>query len=170
MGSSDGPATRRESSRNVQSQYASKPGFTTTANGKRQRVSTSAEPDDGAANGPNTPATTNSGGTPNKPTRGDSSGSEGIGAAPANKKQRAAWSSEAIALGYEAGTIKNSAYVLLAQSGAAGMTVAAIVDAATKQGYVTSHRFIRRRRRRATRRDVGQCLVASLCRVVPPAP
>lgn len=168
MGSSDGPATRRESSRNVQSQYASKPGFAATANGKRQRVSTSAEPDDGAANGPNTPATTNSGGTPNKPTRGDSSGSEGVGAAPANKKQRAAWSSEAIALGYEAGTIKNSAYVLLAQSGAAGMTVAAIVDAATKQGYVTSHRFIPRRRRRATRRDDG-CLVVSLSSCSPRA-
>ena len=81
MGSSDGPATRRES-RNVQSQYASKPGFAAVANGKRQRVSTSAEPDDGVANGPNTPATTNSGGTPNKPTRGDSSGSEGAAPAP----------------------------------------------------------------------------------------
>ena len=170
MGSSDGPATRRESSRNVQSQYASKPGFAANANGKRQRVSTSAEPDDGAANGPNTPATTNSGGTPNKPTRGDSSGSEGIGAAPANKKQRAAWSSEAIALGYEAGTIKNSAYVLLAQSGAAGMTVAAIVDAATKQGYVTSHRFIRRRRRCATRRDIINVLSRLSVELFPPRP
>ena len=54
--------------------------------------------------------------------------------APANKKQRAAWSAEAIVLGYETGTIKNSAYVLLAQSGVQGMTVATIVDAATKQG------------------------------------
>ena len=90
---------------------------------------------------PGTPATTNSGGTPGlkgaKP--GDSSGSEGTQAGAngaANKKRRMAWSAEAIALGYEAGTIKNSAYVLLAQSGVAGMTVAAIVDAATKQGYV----------------------------------
>ena len=50
------------------------------------------------------------------------------------RSARAAWSAEAAALGYEAGTIKNSAYVLLAASGAGGMTVAAIVDAATKQG------------------------------------
>jgi hypothetical protein len=90
---------------------------------------------------PTTPATTNSGGTPGlkgaKP--GDSSGSEGTLAGAngaANKKRRVAWSAEATALGYEAGTIKNSAYVLLAQSGVAGMTVAAIVDAATKQGCV----------------------------------
>jgi hypothetical protein len=92
----------------------------------------------GVPNGPTTPATTNSGGTPAKATRGDSSGSEGGGhlPAPANKKQRAAWSAEAIALGYETGTIKNSAFVLLAESGATGMTVAAIVEAATKQGCV----------------------------------
>ena len=51
-----------------------------------------------------------------------------------DKQARALWCAEATALGYEAGTIKNSAYVLLAASGATGMTVAAIVDAATKQG------------------------------------
>ena len=53
---------------------------------------------------------------------------------PATTPPPARWSAEAAALGYEAGTIKNSAYVLLAASGASGMTVAAIVDAATKQG------------------------------------
>ena len=81
---------------------------------------------------------------------GDSSGSEGTlvgtnvpvgkqsetNAVAATKKRRVGWNQEATALGYEAGTIKNSAFVLLAQSGTAGMTVAAIVDAATKQGYV----------------------------------
>ena len=150
MAAADGPATRRESARNVASQYASagKPGSGAWQPGqhpgKRQRVTSekggsggeTSEDGTGVPNGPTTPATTNSGGTPAKATRGDSSGSEGGGhlPAPANKKQRAAWSAEAIALGYETGTIKNSAYVLLAQSGVQGMTVATIVDAATKQG------------------------------------
>jgi len=88
--------------------------------------------------GPNTPATTNSGGTPAKLARpGDSSGSEG-GVNNAlhgvDKKARALWCAEATALGYDAGTIKSSAYVLLAASRATGMTVDAIVDAVTKQG------------------------------------
>lgn len=99
-----------------------------TTLGKRQRASEKSECEDGAATpGPNTPATTNSGGTPAKVV-------DAAGGLEANKKQRAAWSAEAVALGYEAGTIKNSAYLLLAASGATGMTVAAIVDAATKQG------------------------------------
>ena len=115
------------------------------ATNKRRRVDDDENNATAAANAPpgapTTPATTNSGGTPGlkgaKP--GDSSGSEGTLAGAngaANKKRRMAWSAEATALGYEAGTIKNSAYVLLAQSGVAGMTVAAIVEAATKQGYV----------------------------------
>ena len=115
------------------------------ATNKRRRVDDDENNATAGANAPpgapTTPATTNSGGTPGlkgaKP--GDSSGSEGTQAGAngaANKKRRMAWSAEAIALGYEVGTIKNSAYVLLAQSGVAGMTVAAIVDAATKQGYV----------------------------------
>ena len=117
------------------------------ATNKRRRVDDDENNATAAANAPpgapTTPATTNSGGTPGlkgaKP--GDSSGSEGTLAGAngaANKKRRMAWSAEATALGYEAGTIKNSAYVLLAQSGVAGMTVAAIVEAATKQGYVGS--------------------------------
>jgi len=59
----------------------------------------------------------------------DASGGE----APA-KKQRATWSAEAVALGYETGTIKHAAYVLLAASGTSGMTVASIVESAQKQG------------------------------------
>jgi hypothetical protein len=121
------------------------------ATNKRRRVDDDENNATAAANGPpgapTTPATTNSGGTPglkgSKP--GDSSGSEegtlngekrNDGSGAANKKRKLAWSAEAMALGYETGTIKNSAYVLLAQSGATGMTVAAIVDAATKRGYV----------------------------------
>ena len=112
------------------------------ATNKRRRVDDDENNATAAANAPpgapTTPATTNSGGTPGlkgaKP--GDSSGSEGTLAGAngaANKKRRMAWSAEATALGYEAGTIKNSAYVLLAQSGVAGMTVAAIVEAARPQ-------------------------------------
>ena len=114
------------------------------ATNKRRRVDDDENNATAAANAPpgapTTPATTNSGGTPGlkgaKP--GDSSGSEGTlaGATGAANKRRMAWSAERLRSGYEAGTIKNSAYVLLAQSGVAGMTVAAIVEAATKQGYV----------------------------------
>ena len=158
MANSDVPAPRH-SSRNVNSAYASNnmknhkgvaPGGDAWVNNppatKRQRTDSKHDTEDGTHTpGPNTPATTNSGGTPAKLARpggdskGDSEGgSDGAAANPAlrgvDKKARAAWSAEAAALGYEAGTIKNSAYVLLAASGASGMTVAAIVDAATKQG------------------------------------
>ena len=44
--------------------------------------------------------------------------------------------SEAVQLGYTAGTIENAAYALLSERGAAGMTVDAIVAAAPKRGYV----------------------------------
>lgn len=101
--------------------------------GKRQRISEKSDVDDGASTpGPNTPATTNSGGGVEIAVGGGGGGG-GVGS-EGNNKLRAAWSQEAVALGYETGTIKNSAYVLLAASGAKGMTVAAIVDAATKQG------------------------------------
>ena len=128
------------------------------ATNKRRRVdddeNATAAASDGTMVPPTTPATTTSagGGTPGgvKVKPGDSSGSEGTlvgtnvpvgkqsetNAVAATKKRRVGWNQEATALGYEAGTIKNSAFVLLAQSGTAGMTVAAIVDAATKQGYV----------------------------------
>ena len=150
MANSDVPAPRH-SSRNVNSAYASNnmknhkgaalgDAWVNPPGTKRQRTDSKHDTEDGTHTpGPNTPATTNSGGTPAKLARpGDSSGSEGGQNNPAlrgvDKKARAAWSAEAAALGYEAGTIKNSAYVLLAASGASGMTVAAIVDAATKQG------------------------------------
>jgi len=84
--------------------------------------------------GPNTPATTDDGGTPLKPSTAQAEASAGSGEPPA-KKQRSTWSQEAVALGYETGTIKNSSYVLLAASGLAGMTVAAIVEAATRQRH-----------------------------------
>lgn len=42
------------------------------------------------------------------------------------------WSGDAVALGYEVGTIKYSAYVLLAESGTRGMTVASIVGTAQR--------------------------------------
>lgn len=42
------------------------------------------------------------------------------------------WSADAVALGYEIGTIKHSAYVLLAESGTQGMTVASIVGTAQR--------------------------------------
>ena len=101
-----------------------------TVLGKRGRSSEKSDGEDGTATpGPNTPATTNSGG-------GLENTAIGGGGGGGDKKHRAAWSQEAVALGYEAGTIKNSAYLLLAESGAKGMTVAAIVDAATKQGCV----------------------------------
>ena len=118
------------------------------ATNKRRRVEDESENNatQGAMVPPTTPASTG-GETLLKVKPGDSSGSEGtlVGAAMGkqsdaanaqNKKRRLGWNAEANALGYEAGTIKNSAYVLLAQSGTTGMTVAAIVDAATKQGYV----------------------------------
>ena len=156
MANSDAPAPRH-SSRNVNSAYASNnmktkgsdhkggaaPGGDAWVNppgAKRARTDAKPDPEDGThtPGGPNTPATTNSGGTPAKLARpGDSSGSEGgvnNALRGVDKKARALWCAEATALGYEAGTIKNSAYVLLAASGATGMTVAAIVDAATKQG------------------------------------
>ena len=156
MANSDAPAPRH-SSRNVNSAYASNnmktkgsdhkggaaPGGDAWVNppgAKRARTDAKQDPEDGThtPGGPNTPATTNSGGPPAKLARpGDSSGSEGgvnNALRGVDKKARALWCAEATALGYEAGTIKNSAYVLLAASGATGMTVAAIVDAATKQG------------------------------------
>lgn len=125
------------SGRNVHSAYMVKAGgdahvkpanWNATALGKRQRSDKSDSEDGTTTPGPNTPATTNSGGTPAKLEKA------GGGAGADVKQQRAAWSSEAVALGYEAGTIKNSAYLLLAASGSTGMTVAAIVEAATKQG------------------------------------
>ena len=127
---------------------AGKPGANWTASvlGKRQRTSEKSsdggEDGGGAATpGPNTPATTGEdgaaamagGGAVGAASEGGVGGGGGGGGGDL-KKQRAAWSQEAVTLGYEAGTIKNSAYLLLAASGAKGMTVAAIVDAATKQG------------------------------------
>lgn len=55
---------------------------------------------------------------------------------PTNKRARtiSSCSSEALALGYELGTIKHAAYVLLTRAGDAGLTVSAIVDHATKEG------------------------------------
>jgi hypothetical protein len=146
------PSVGREarSGRNVQSAYMVKPSTSggdaapkpanwnaTNPNpNKRQR---SSDPEDGTATpGPNTPATTTSGGTPIKPTAAAAATATATGAgsepSAAAAKKRAIWSGEAVALGYETGTIKHSAYVLLALSGVTGMTVAAIVEAATKQG------------------------------------
>ena len=115
------------------------------ATNKRRRVEDESENNatQGAMVPPTTPASTG-GETPLKVKPGDSSGSEGtlVGATMGkqsdaqNKKRRLGWNAEANALGYEAGTIRISADVSLAQSGTTGMTVAAIVDAATKQGYV----------------------------------
>ena len=48
------------------------------------------------------------------------------------KRAKKNWSADAVALGYEVGTIKHSAYVLLAESGTAGMTVASIVGTAQR--------------------------------------
>ena len=137
------------SGRNVQSAYmvkastsgakdhGDKPANWNASNPNPNKRQRSSDPEDGTVTpGPNTPAITTSGGTPTKPTAagaGAAAGSEAAAAA-ARKQQRATWSSEAVALGYETGTIKNSAYVLLALSGLTGMTVAAIVEAATKQG------------------------------------
>ena len=96
MANSDAPAPRH-SSRNVNSAYASNnmktkgsdhkggavPGGDAWVNppgAKRARTDAKADPEDGThtPGGPNTPATTNSGGTPAKLARpGDSSWSEG---------------------------------------------------------------------------------------------
>jgi len=58
-----------------------------------------------------------------------------------NKKPRVGTSmgkqSEAVQLGYTAGTIENAAYALLSERGAAGMTVDAIVAAAPKRRLYT---------------------------------
>jgi hypothetical protein len=48
------------------------------------------------------------------------------------KRAKKNWSSAAVELGYEVGTIKHSAYVLLAESGPTGMTVASIVGTAQR--------------------------------------
>ena len=48
------------------------------------------------------------------------------------KRAKKNWSGDAVALGYEVGTIKHSAYVLLAESGTRGMTVASIVGTAQR--------------------------------------
>ena len=48
------------------------------------------------------------------------------------KRAKKNWSADAVALGYEIGTIKHSAYVLLAESGTRGMTVASIVGTAQR--------------------------------------
>ena len=48
------------------------------------------------------------------------------------KRAKKNWSGDAVALGYEVGTIKYSAYVLLAESGTRGMTVASIVGTAQR--------------------------------------
>jgi len=155
---SGGRESATRSGRNVQSAYLAKAGagaaagdvavgarptnWNASAPGKRQRTSGSDKNDaeDGSVTptpGPHTPAITTGGGTPPKLSRGQDGG-DGEGA----KKHRGAWSQEAVGLGYESGTIKNSAYVLLAASGPKGMTVAAIVDAATKQGCVTGACFM----------------------------
>ena len=47
-------------------------------------------------------------------------------------KSAATASSEAAALGYELGTIKHAAYILLSRAGSAGLTVSYIVELATK--------------------------------------
>ena len=162
----DGHTTR--SGRNTQSAYAAPAGMKTgsapqgtsksdavamaqpadwnpaaAAGHKRRRVDSDGE-DGTITPGPNTPATTNSGGTPSKPMKaehGDAATATagGGGGGGDKKKKRAAFTAEAASLGYETGTIKNSAFVLLAESGATGMTVAAIVEAATKQGCVRFH-------------------------------
>jgi len=48
------------------------------------------------------------------------------------KRAKKNWTADAVALGYEVGTIKYSAYVLLAENGARGMTVASIVGTAQR--------------------------------------
>ena len=48
------------------------------------------------------------------------------------KRAKKNWSADAVALGYEVGTIKHSAYVLLAENGTRGMTVASIVGTAQR--------------------------------------
>jgi hypothetical protein len=55
---------------------------------------------------------------------------------PTNKRTRtlSSCASEAVALGYEHGTIKHAAYVLLTRAGDAGLTVSAIVEHATREG------------------------------------
>lgn len=55
---------------------------------------------------------------------------------PTNKRSRtlSSCSSEAVALGYEHGTIKHAAYVLLTRAGDAGLTVSSIVECATREG------------------------------------
>jgi len=149
----------RASGRNVQSAYMVKPSTANndsvaTKEGKEEKPANwnatapvprkkggekSGDAEDGASTpGPNTPATTSTGGTPAKrPAPETSSGGGQTGASgeqPPAKKQRATWSAEAVALGYETGTIKHAAYVLLAASGTSGMTVASIVESAQKQG------------------------------------
>jgi hypothetical protein len=103
---------------------------------KRQRGNPDVLVERESTPGPNTPATTDDVVTPLKQpsTAPQAETSTGSGEPPA-KKQRSTWSQEAVALGYETGTIKNSSYVLLAASGLAGMTVAAIVEAATRQRH-----------------------------------
>ena len=149
MANSDVPAPRH-SSRNVNSAYASNnmknhkgaaPGdaWVNPPATKRQRTDSKHDTEDGTHTpGPNTPATTNSGGTPAKLARpGDSSGSEGGQNNPALRgwtRRLAPRGAPRLRRSGTRGTIKNSAYVLLAASGAGGTTVAAIVDAATKQG------------------------------------
>ena len=117
MANSDVPAPRH-SSRNVNSAYASNnmknhkgaaapsdPAWVNPPATKRQRTDSKHDAEDGTHTpGPNTPATTNSGGTPAKLARpGDSSGSEGGNNNPAlrgvDKKARAAWSAEAMKSG-----------------------------------------------------------------------
>lgn len=144
-------ATR--SGRNVQSAYMVKPStandsgakegkeekpanWNATAPAPRKKGEKSGgDAEDGTSTpGPNTPATTNSGGTPAKRPAPETSSGGQTGGEPPAKKQRATWSAEAVALGYETGTIKHAAYVLLAASGTSGMTVASIVESAQKQG------------------------------------
>jgi hypothetical protein len=48
------------------------------------------------------------------------------------KRAKKNWSADAVRLGYEEGTIKHSAYILLAESGTTGMTVASIVGTAQR--------------------------------------
>ena len=84
-----------------------------------------------------TPATTIAGGTPAKPSAAARpSTSTGLGVTPATaaaRTQRAAWSREAVALGYAVDSVKHAAYVVLAAAGPAGMTVVDTADAATEQ-------------------------------------
>lgn len=49
-------------------------------------------------------------------------------------KTPSAASTEAVALGYELGTIKNAAYILLTRAGVSGLTVSNIVELATREG------------------------------------